>query len=161
MSYFVVLLHLFNISRILESLVSFLVVFMLQMLDSFPQIFNHLQLRLTVLDELLQVLQSGDDFLHERGDLLSSMVVDEMLELLESQHDRDHLHLPHSPHLADIGRDIINIHQVESLLLGVRPADSPRSPVRSLHTRLITESSHFISETRGNNIELYQPVNLN
>ena len=44
MCYFVVFLNLFYIPGIFQSLVSFLIVFMLQMFYSFPQIFNHLEL---------------------------------------------------------------------------------------------------------------------
>ena len=80
--YFVVFLHLLNIPGIFQSLVSFLIVFMLEMLYSFPQIFNHLELGLAVLHQKLQVLQGRDDLLHKRSDLLCPMVVYQLLEFL-------------------------------------------------------------------------------
>ena len=49
-------LHLLNIPGVLQSLVSFLIVFMLEMFNSFPQILNCLQLRLTVLNKNLEYL---------------------------------------------------------------------------------------------------------
>ena len=85
-------LHLFNISSILESLVSFLVVLMLQVLNSFPQILNGLHLGLAVLDEELEMFQGRDDLLHERSHLLCAMLVYQMLKLLQSQ-EESHRHI--------------------------------------------------------------------
>ena len=126
-------LHLFNISSILESLVSFLVVLMLQVLNSFPQILNGLHLGLAVLDEELEMFQGRDDLLHERSHLLCAMLVYQMLKLLQSQEESHRPSLCWS-HLADVRRDIINIHQVEIPLFGVTAARTARPPIRSVHS---------------------------
>ena len=120
-------LHLLNIPGILQSLVSFLIVFMLEVLNSFPQILNGLELGLAVLDENLEVLQSRDDFLHERGDLLRPMVVNQLLELL-----------------PNIRRDIVNINNVDIPILAVSAGHTAGPLCSSLHTRCF---SYFISET--------------
>ena len=76
------LLHLLDVPGILESLVRLLGFLVLQVLYGLPEVLNHLQLCLVVLDQDLEVLQGGDDLLHERGHLLGPVLINEMLELL-------------------------------------------------------------------------------
>ena len=76
------LLHLLDVPGILESLVRLLGFLVLQVLYGLPEVLDHLQLCLVVLDQDLEVLQGGDDLLHERGHLLGPVLINEMLELL-------------------------------------------------------------------------------
>ena len=76
------LLHLLDVPGILESLVRLLGFLVLQVLYGLPKVLDHLQLGLVVLDQDLEVLQGGDDLLHERGHLLRPVLINEMLELL-------------------------------------------------------------------------------
>lgn len=76
------LLHLLDVPGILESLVRLLGFLVLQVLYGLPEVLDHLQLGLVVLDQDLEVLQGGDDLLHERGHLLGPVLINEMLELL-------------------------------------------------------------------------------
>ena len=76
------LLHLLDVPGILESLVRLLGFLVLQVLYGLPEILDHMQLGLVVLDQDLEVLQGGDDLLHERGHLLGPVLINEMLELL-------------------------------------------------------------------------------
>ena len=128
-------LDLLNIPGILQSLVSFLIVFMLEMFNSFPQILNCLELRLAVLNENLEVFQSRDNFLHKRSDLLRPMVVYQVLKLL-----------------ANISRDIININNVDIVLLAFSAGHTSRPLCSSVHTGF----SYFISETPDNLNKLFK-----
>ena len=76
------LLHLLDVPRVLKPLVRLLGLLVLQVLYGFPEVLDHLQLGLVVLDQDLEVLQGGDDLLHERGHLLGPVLINEMLELL-------------------------------------------------------------------------------
>ena len=76
------LLHLLDVPGILESLVRLLSLLVLQVLYGLPEVLDHLQLGLVVLDQDLEMLQGGDDLLHERGHLLGPVLINEMLELL-------------------------------------------------------------------------------
>ena len=76
------LLHLLDVPRVLESLVRLLGFLVLEVLYGLPEVLDHLQLGLVVLDQDLEVLQGGDDLLHERGHLLGPVLINEMLELL-------------------------------------------------------------------------------
>ena len=76
------LLHLLDVPRVLEPLVRLLGFLVLEVLYGLPEVLDHLQLGLVVLDQDLEVLQGGDDLLHERGHLLSPVLINEMLELL-------------------------------------------------------------------------------
>ena len=76
------LLHLLDVPRVLESLVRLLGLLVLEVLYGLPEVLDHLQLGLVVLDQDLEVLQGGDDLLHERGHLLGPVLINEMLELL-------------------------------------------------------------------------------
>ena len=83
----------------------------------------------------LEVFKSRDNLLHERSDLLSAMVVDQVLELL-----------------ANISSDIININNVDVVFLAF-PAGHTSGPLcSSVHTRF----SYFISETPDNMNELFK-----
>ena len=76
------LLHLLDVPRVLKPLVRLLGLLVLQVLYGFPEVLDHLQLGLVVLDQDLEVLQGGDDLLHERGHLFGPVLINEMLELL-------------------------------------------------------------------------------
>lgn len=76
------LLHLLDVPRVLEPLVRLLGFLVLEVLYGLPEVLDHLQLGLVVLDQDLEVLQGGDDLLHERGHLLGPVLINEMLELL-------------------------------------------------------------------------------
>lgn len=76
------LLHLLDVPRVLEPLVRLLGLLVLEVLYGLPEVLYHLQLGLVVLDQDLEVLQGGDDLLHERGHLLGPVLINEMLELL-------------------------------------------------------------------------------
>ena len=76
------LLHLLDVPRVLEPLVRLLGLLVLEVLYGLPEVLDHLQLGLVVLDQDLEVLQGGDDLLHERGHLLGPVLINEMLELL-------------------------------------------------------------------------------
>ena len=76
------LLHLLDVPRVLEPLVRLLCFLVLEVLYGLPEVLDHLQLGLVVLDQDLEVLQGGDDLLHERGHLLGPVLINEMLELL-------------------------------------------------------------------------------
>ena len=76
------LLHLLDVPRVLEPLVRLLSFLVLEVLYGLPEVLDHLQLGLVVLDQDLEVLQGGDDLLHERGHLLGPVLINEMLELL-------------------------------------------------------------------------------
>ena len=76
------LLHLLDVPGILESLVRLLGFLVLQVFYGLPEVLDHLQLGLVVLDKDLEMLQGGDDLLHERGHLLGPVLINEMLELL-------------------------------------------------------------------------------
>ena len=133
-------LHLLNIPGILQSLVSFLIVFMLEMFNSFPQILNGLQLRLAVLDENLEVFQSRDNFLHERSDLLRPMVVNQVLKLLQSHSGLTSEFSSVWSHLANVSRDIVNINNVDILIFAL-PAGHTAGPLSSsVHTRFLVTS---------------------
>ena len=133
-------LHLLNIPGILQSLVSFFVVFMLEMFNSFPQILNCLELRLAVLNENLEVFQSRDNFLHKRSDLLRPMVVDQVLKLL-----------------ANVSSDIININNVDIVFLALSAGHTSGPLCSSVHSRF----SYFISETPDNMNKLFKLETLN
>ena len=77
------LLHLLDVPGVLEPLVRLLGLLVLQVLNGLPEVLDHLQLGLVVLDEDLEVLQRGDDLLHEGGHLLGPVLINEMLEFLK------------------------------------------------------------------------------